>query len=72
MYKRVPMLVPAGSRYCHSCSTLKELTSFYKRTSDPEGRTSNCRNCIKASAKRRSELRARLMDAIKNGFNRPA
>lgn len=66
------MLVPAGSRYCHSCSTLKELTAFHRRTSDPEGRTSTCRVCTNANAKKRSEIRARLKAYIESRRNRPA
>lgn len=66
------MLVPAGSRYCHRCSTLKDLTAFYKRASDPEGRDSTCRKCASAAAKQRREIQARLMEAVRNGINRPA
>ncbi|MDE2563792.1 MAG: hypothetical protein KGL48_16245 [Sphingomonadales bacterium] len=66
------MLVPAGSRYCHRCSTLKELASFPKRASDPEGRDSTCRTCSNAAAKQRREIKARLMEAVRNGMHRPA
>lgn len=54
--KNIPVPVPRGSKFCHSCQTVHPLSEFYGNRSQPAGRTSQCRECKKASSKRSREI----------------
>lgn len=62
--KNVPVPVPPGSKYCHGCKSVHSLSSFYRESRRPDGRTTRCRDCVKASAKEGAEIRAMIEETV--------
>lgn len=56
MYKKPPVPVPPGHRFCFLCETLLPLSAYGLRKGTRDGRQSNCRPCVRASS-RRSRIR---------------
>jgi len=62
--KNIPVPVPRGSKFCHSCQTVHPLSEFYRNRSQPDGHTSQCRECVKASGKRSREIRKIIEEGV--------
>lgn len=62
--KNIPVPVPRGSKFCHSCQTVHRLSGFYRNRSQPDGHTSQCRECAKASGKRSREIRKIIEEGV--------
>ena len=60
-WKKIPVPVPPGHKYCHSCSTVHPLGGFYRNRSTPDGLTSQCRECAKVSG-RKSRAMQKLIE----------
>lgn len=68
--KFIPVPVPAGSKYCHSCGTVKPLAGFNIDRRAKDGRRYCCSPCdvVKAVA---AKANRRLLASIERRLNRP-
>lgn len=64
MYKRTPMPVPEGHRYCFPCQTLKTLDHFGKHRRSRDGHYSLCRPCARVSSARSRKLQEHLRETL--------
>lgn len=62
--KNIPVPVPRGNKFCHSCQTAHPLSGFYRNRSQSDGRTSQCRDCAKASGKRSREIQRIIAEGV--------
>lgn len=61
--KSIPAHVPERHKFCHSCQTVHHVARFYRNRSQPDGLTSQCRECAKASGKASRE-RSNLVEEV--------
>lgn len=62
-YKKVPVPVPAGSRWCFGCSRVLPLDAYPPDRRNPEGRATRCRCCRRRSQAERRKINRILDDA---------
>ncbi len=62
--KNIPVPVPRGSKFCHSCQTTHPLSGFYRNRSQSDGLTSQCRKCAKATAKKSREIQKIIAEGV--------
>lgn len=65
MYKKPPVPVPPGYRFCFLCESLLPLEAYGLRKGTRDRRQSNCRACVRASSKRLSIRQKHLRESIK-------
>ena len=64
MYKKPPVPVPPGYRFCFLCESLLPLEAYGLRKGTRDGRQSNCRACVRASSKRSRIRQKHLRESI--------
>ena len=64
MYKKPPVPVPPGYRFCFLCESLLPLEVYGLRKGTRDGRQSNCRACVRASSKRSRIRQKHLRESI--------
>ena len=61
--KNIPVPVPSGSKFCHSCQTPHPLSGFGSHRGQKNGLNSQCKACARASSKK-SRRMARLVEEV--------
>lgn len=64
MYKKPPVPVPPGYRFCFLCESLLPLEAYGLRKGTRDGRQSNCRACVRALSKRSRIRQKHLRESI--------
>lgn len=64
MYKKPPVPVPAGRKYCWECEQALPLDAFHRRHSSPDGRTTPCIECAKVRRVWYKQKRAMIEDTF--------
>lgn len=60
MSRKLGPLLPSDQKYCFSCQTAKTRTAFYVDRSKPDGRTHQCKECVKARRVAGEAAKARM------------
>ena len=63
--KNIPVPVPSGSKFCHSCQTPHPLSGFGSHRGQKDGLNSQCKACARASSKRSRHLAKLVKDTAK-------
>lgn len=61
-YRRSPN-VQVSDKYCFRCQSVKPKTDFYRQTSNRDGYTSHCKECVKLGRKQSYLIKARIAEA---------
>jgi len=64
MFKKVPVEVPEGHRYCFTCKTTLPLAQFYRERRRADGHMTVCKACLRQKVEDRKAIQQMMEEMM--------